>query len=156
MKLFLSSGESVFDRKNSHLKQDVVSLLPQALRQIKSQNRPFIQEEVDFGFNVGETICVPTGPGDQIVYAIRKGRQGHSRFVLNREPVSSSKIFVVLKRREEDRDYILITAFIGSQPRPEPWDRNATPDSLEFWQSHALLWGYDSIIRDTVTEVCPW
>ena len=162
----LKSGEMVVDRFNSHAHHCAVPFLPEALAQIDSQGRQFFIEEVDFGRQIGETICVPTGPGDQIVYARRPNRWGLSRFVLNRQPEPCSSLVVILKKAEDGNYYVLITAFVGHRPEPEPWDTRAfakadNPAEAEararaFWASHALVWGYEPIVPGTVTEECPW
>jgi len=51
---------------------------------------------------------------------------------------------------------VLITAFIGTKPEPEPWDRNATKNSEKFWSSHALVLGSEPIISGTETKECLW
>ncbi|MDP3996920.1 MAG: hypothetical protein Q8P73_00235 [bacterium] len=152
----LGSGEGVVDRHRSHIHGNVVRLLPEALRHIHSSGRQFIIEEIDFGQSIGETICVTTGHGDQILFAQRPGRFGLSRFVKDRAPEQCSKIVVILKKAEEDDYYVLITAFIGHKPEPEPWDRNATPRSIEFWSGRALVWGSEPIVPGTETVECPW
>jgi len=164
----LKSGEVVVDRfkSHNHLSGELASLLPEALARIESRGRPFLIEEVDFGRPVGETICVPTGPGDEIVYAKRPKRFGYSRFVKNRKPEPCSSVVVVLKRDDFEDYYVLITAFIGHRPEPEPWDyRNFSqqPDpaeaerrAREFWASHALVWGCEEVINNTITTECPW
>lgn len=153
----LSSGEVVVDRFRSHLHPSVASLLPEALARVDSQSRQFLVEEVDFCRLVGETICVPTGSGDEIVFALRHGRRGLTRFVKNREPEPCSSVVVILKRDDANsRVYILITTFVGRRPEPEPWDRNATERSVEFWSSHALIWGSESMVPGTETVECPW
>lgn len=156
MKNFLGSGEEVVDRYRPHLHQDAVSVLPEALQKINASGRNFIIEEVKFDRIVGETICVATRPGDQIIYAKRPKRWGHTRFVRNRKPEQSSSVVVILKKAEEDDFYILITAFVGKIADPEPWDRNATSTSRDFWNTHALVWGYEEVLLDTETTECPW
>ena len=79
----LKSGERVVDRHRSHLHESVVPLLPAALAQIDSNGRNYFVEGVDFDQPIGETICVATGPGDEIVYAQRPNRAGLTRFVEN-------------------------------------------------------------------------
>ena len=152
---YLKSGEAVTDRHRSHLHEGVARLLPEALEKIETEGRDFFVEEIDFGRLIGETTCVATGPGDQIVYAKRPRRWGHSPFVLNRTAESCSSLVVILKKAE-DGGYVLITAFIGHRPQPEPWDRNATERSVEFWSSHALVWGSEETIPGTETTECPW
>ena len=66
------------------------------------------------------------------------------------------KVVVILKKDDFEDYYVLITAFIGHRPEPEPWDRNANGNSLEFWNSRALVWGCEPTIPDTETNVCPW
>lgn len=152
----LASGEAVVDRHHSHLHGDVLSLLPEALAEVNSLGRKFLIHEHDFGRVVGETVCVPTGPGDEIVYAKRPKRFGHSRFVKNRNPEPCNAVTVILKRDDLEDYYVLITAFVGHRPEPEPWDRNANGNSHAFWNSHALVWGCEDIIPGTETTVCPW
>jgi hypothetical protein len=156
MELKLGSGEAVIDRFNSHVHNGVAHLLPEALAKINSRGRQFFIEEVGFGQPVGETICVVTGHDDEIVYAKRPKRYGHSRFVKNRKPEPCSAVTVILKRDECDPYYVLITAFVGHRPEPEPWDRNANGNSRAFWEARALIWGCEETIPGTETTECPW
>jgi hypothetical protein len=162
----LKSGEVVVDRYRSHLHQDAALHLPEALARIESKGREFFVEEVDLGRPIGETICVSTGPADLIVYAKRPKRWGHSRFILNRKPEPCSSLVVILKKAEDIGGYVLITAFVGCRPQPEPWDqknfsqqsnpREAEKLAREFWSSHALVWGSEETIPGTETNRCPW
>ena len=159
MELFLGSGEGIVDRYRSHLHEEVLQILPEALQMIKSEGRGFIREELEMGKIVGKTICVATGPSDQILYAKRPKRFGHTRLVKGRHSEPTSKVVVILKTADGDEDkgkYVLITAFIGELAEPEPWDRNATPNSRNFWNTHALVWGSEEIISGTETTRCPW
>ena len=144
----------VIDRPQSHLHATVLPLLSEALLQINA-GEEFIQCEVPMGRVVGKSICVATRPGDDIVYAKRPKRWGHTRFAKNREPEDSSSVVIVLKKAE-DNTYILITAFIGSLSEPEPWDRKATQKSRAFWDTHALVWGHEETLSGTETRRCPW
>ncbi|TAN33422.1 hypothetical protein EPN28_02640 [Patescibacteria group bacterium] len=154
MPWLLKNGEVVVNRYQSHLHSDVERLLPEALGQIDPAGRGFLVEEVVFDRVVGETTCVATGPGDQAVYAKRPKRFGPSRFVKNRSPEPCNSVVVILKAG--DGEYVLVTAFVGTRPEPEPWDRNATEKSVEFWASHALIWGSEPVIPGTETDKCPW
>ncbi|MFA6272089.1 MAG: hypothetical protein WC693_03195 [Patescibacteria group bacterium] len=151
----LKSGEAVIDRHQSHLHPGVVALLPDALRRIDAVGRNFLIEEVDFGQLIGETVCVQTTDADKIVWAKRPGRFGLTRFVKNRTTELCSVVTIILKRDGREDFYILITAFVGHRPEPEPWDRNATEQSVAFWRSHALVWGYEAIVPGTETDECP-
>jgi len=155
----LKSGEMVVDRYNSHLHSSVLAILPEALGKADSQGRNFFVEEVQMGRIVGESTCVATDASDQIVYAQRPKRFGLTRFVKNRQSEPCSSVVVILKTADGERDrgkYVLVTAFIGSKPEPEPWDRNSTEKSVEFWSSNALIWGSEPVIPGTETEACPW
>lgn len=153
----LKSGERVVDRHHSHLHGDVMALLPAILAEIESGGKKFLVASHDFGRVIGETICIATGAGDEIVFAQRPRRQGLSRFVKNRmsEP-SSALVAILMMARDEVDTYVLVSAFIGHPAEPEPWDRNATEKSVSFWNSHALVWGTESTIPGTETTVCPW
>jgi len=164
----LRSGEAVVDRFRSHAAtHELNGLLTDALARVSSGGRRFLVEVVDFGRPIGESICVATGPGDEIVFAARPGRRGLTRFVKNRKPAPCSSVVVILKRDDADpRLFVLVTAFIGGQPQPEPWDRNAfaraeNPREAEvaarsYWSSHALVWGCEETIPGTETTRCPW
>lgn len=156
--LFLGSGEEVRDRVDSHVAthQSVHAILAEALKKIHAGGRGFIIEEVQMSRIVGESICVATRPGDEIVFAKRPNRWGLTRFVRNRTPELSSSVVVILKKAQDDNFYILITAFIGAMAPPEPWDRNATSESREFWNTHALVWGCEKTIPGTESLECPW
>lgn len=157
MNLKLKSGEAVVDRYNSHLHSNVLDILPEALEKIETKGRKFLVEEVNLGRIIGETICVAAGSSDEIVYAKRPKRFGLTRFVKNRQAEPCSTVVVILKTADEQPGtYVLVTAFIGGKPEPEPWDKNATPKSRDFWASHALVWGKEETITGTETSVCPW
>jgi len=151
----LKSGETVVDRHNSHLHESARRHLSEVLGQIESAGRDFLVEEIDLGRVIGETICVATGLGDQIIYAKRPRRHGLTRFVKGSKPESCRFLVVILKATREG-GYVLITAFIGRKAEPEPWDRNATEKSEVFWSSHALIWGSEEIVPGTETSRCPW
>lgn len=163
----LKSDEEVVDRYTSHLKASVTKHLPVALSQIESLGRAFFIEEVDFGEPIGETTCVPTGPSDQVIFAKRPKRFGLTRFVKNRAAEPCSSVVVILKKADgQPGVYVLITAFIGRKPEPEPWDeRNFSQKSdpaeakrlsRGFWASHALLWDSEEITPGTETNECLW
>lgn len=163
----LKSGEVVVDRYQSHLHESVLPHLPAALARIETKGRGFLVEEVVFNHPIGETICVPTGPSDTIVFAQRPKRQGLTRFVKNRQAEPCSSVVVILKTADgQPGAYVLVTAFVGQKPEPEPWDRRnfsqqadprkAEQMSREFWNSHALIWGSEEMVLGTETERCPW
>ncbi|HRH25424.1 MAG TPA: hypothetical protein PLD99_00525 [Parcubacteria group bacterium] len=143
------SGEKVFDRPSSHIhgNETVEKYLPLALERIDSMGRDFIVEAVDFGEEIGVSMCVETTPEDEIVYAVRPKRRGPTRFVKNREGEPTSEFTVILKKVDEG--YIVITAFVGPKAEKEPWDPMATEESKEFWNNHALIWESEEVIPGT-------
>ena len=96
----LASGEPVVDRKDSHAASHsaVFPLLAEYFSHVHANGRAEFCEEVDLGRVVGETICVETRKGDDIVYAQRPGRRGLTRFVKNRDPESTSSVTACFKR----------------------------------------------------------
>lgn len=154
----LGSGEPVADRPNSHLATHgtVLPFVGETLLQIQSGRQNFLAEEINFGETIGQTICVRTSLDDKVVYAQRPNRAGLTRFVKNREPEPCSTVVVCLKRAREG-GYILLTAYIGRRTPAEPWDTEwATDQSVPFWNTHALIWGHESVISGTETKNCPW
>ncbi len=154
----LKSGEVVWEPDGSHLRDHptVLPLIDEVLGRIDSHDRDVIVEEVDLGRVVGKNIRVKTTGADEIVYARRPGRAGHTRFVKNRAPEPCSSVVVILDRLETG-DYVIITAFIGSRCPAEPWDEKwADETSLPYWRNHALVWGEVEVIEGTETTECPW
>lgn len=147
---FLSSGEKVFDRPNSHIHDDIdIATLTEALGNIDATGKDFIVESVDLGRTIGKTQCIETSENDEIVYAQREGRFGLTRFVKNREKKDTSIVTMILKKTPEG--FVAITAFAGPKAEREPWDRNLVDpnekaESESFWQNHALVWDGKNII----------
>ncbi len=155
----LGSGERVVDRSDtSHVHGEVRRYLPEAFLKIRSDEGQRIVRPVDFGHVIGQTTCVATTPKDEIKYARRKDREGHSRFVLNRHTEPSSSVFVVLERPEGQDHYVLLTAWIGGKAPVEPQDEMTLVRSREFWDRHALLWDpkEEGIDMETMIDSCPW
>jgi hypothetical protein len=154
----LKSGESIKDRYNSHLHEDVELILSEAFLKIDSNDREFIVEEIEMGRIIGSTTCVKTKSKDQIFYAQRPNRNGLTRFVKNRKSELCSTVVVILKKiDDEDYDYVLITSFIGAIAEVEPWDSRATQKSFNFWAERALVMdNSNEIIPGTETTICPW
>ena len=166
MNCFLKSGEKVVNRPNSHLHGNIETLVGEALQKIVSRGRNFIEEAVDFGRPIGETICVATDEHDEIIFAKRARRNGYSRFVFGRQPEPCSSLMVVLKATQNRAEFVLITAFVGRKSEPEPWDERYFPQqknpaearkrSQDFWAKNALIWGAEEIVAGSETSICPW
>jgi hypothetical protein len=153
----LGSGQLVIDRPQSHIHESVRAILPETFSKVNLTTEQFVVKQIDFDRVVGETTCVVTSSDDQIVFAQRPKRFGLSRFVKNRAHEPCSSVCVILKRADDRPSaYVLISAFIGVCPQPEPWDPRATEKSVEFWNSHALVWGSEEVISGTETTNSPW
>lgn len=148
-------GKAVYDRVGSHLHAGVSALLAEVVSKVECGDEEFIQAQVGFNRVIGEKTLVQVKGGDNIVYAVRRGRKGHTKFVKNRQPVACSSVCIVLKRTTTG-SYVIITAFIGEVAEPEPWDKKATSASLSFWERHALVYGSEEILPESLTEECPW
>lgn len=149
----LHNGEKVFDREVSHVhyNQSLETYLSQALSRIEPVGKDFIIESIDFGEIIGGSNCVETTDKDEIVFAQRPKRQGLTRFVKHREKEPTSELTIILKKVIDG--YEVVTAFMGPRAEPEPWDKNATEDSIQFWGNHALVWGSEEVIPGTEVVV---
>jgi len=161
----LASEQRVFARKKLELRKEVEDLLPEALSKIDAEGRRFICEVVTFNYTIGKSTCVTTSSDDDgnIVFAKRPWDDGLTRFVKNREPELSNKMYIILKKMDDKRDYILIKATIGDAMEPEIWDEKsfdlsevpgiARSKSNEFWSSHAIVWDSEKIAPESVVIV---
>lgn len=150
-------GLWVFDRTDSHLHLDAEAYVADALALVILGDREFAVECVDFQRQIGWSTCVRTGFDDQIVYAVRKGRAGHTRFVLGRQPEPCRLLTVILRRGSESAPgtATLVSAFVGGKTAREPFDPRATEDDRAFWATHALVWDEQSIHPETICATPP-
>lgn len=154
----LASGENVIVRSSSHIhdNQELEKYLVSALGKIDSNNQNLIEGEVTFDETIGVTRCVSTSENDEIIFAMRPKRKGYTRFVKNRQPESTNKLTIILTKDRQTNDYLVLTTYIGAKAEPEPWDYRATEKALDFWKSHALVYGTEPIIEGTETVVPKW
>jgi hypothetical protein len=154
----LASGERVIVRSASHIHDNVAleKYLVQALGKIKSNNQNLIEDEVDFGEPIGNTICVSTDDNDEIIFARRPKRGGYTRFVKNRQSEPTSKLTVILTKDRQTNDYLILTTYFGPKAEPEPWDYKARGSALVFWRNHALVYGLEPIVEGTATREKKW
>lgn len=151
----MACGSVVLDRYNSH-NHVGMETLRKALRAVTAPEKGnTFASTVDLGSLVGLCICVATNPEDDIVYAQRPRHSGKTRFVLNKKPFETSNVSFVLTRIT-NFEWLIQTAYFGSLHPPEPFDTGKTPESLSFWKSHALVWGYTEVIAGSMSKECPW
>lgn len=144
----------VVNRPASHLHLSIDENLSTIISNITCDNRTFFSEQLDYDYPVGVSTCISVDESDEIIFAIRENRKGHTKFVKNRVPELTNSITVIIKKTGEF--YTIITAFIGKAADTEPWDERATYSSLEFWTSHALIWGTEKIEPNLEVKECPW
>lgn len=151
-----SAGVKFISRINQHhIHLDLNEYLPHIIEKITlDPYEEIIEFEYEFPFYIGETHCIPTSPNDKILYCIRKGRIGHTRFILGATPQKCKHIFAVFKKIEIG--YIILTIYIGQKAAREPWDQYATSGDLQFWQNNALIFNEEKIIKGSETTECPW
>lgn len=111
--------------------------------------------EVDLGRIIGESSCIETRPTDEIVYAKRPNRDSYTRFVVGRETVPASTVVVRLEKVADD-EYNLFTAYVGHAAPEFPISKDDDPERIAFWNTHALVWGTQPVLPETVTKDCPW
>ena len=144
----------ILDRRDSHLHKGVAPYLKKACAQIMCDKKKTVKTQVNFSKVIGETICVPTNEEDEIVYIVRQGRYGHSRFVLNKEPVPTKSLTIVLRKTRHY--YKILTAYLGTKSEAEPWESRANAKSISFWRKHAFVYGVEPVKEETMTSDCPW
>jgi hypothetical protein len=155
-KIYVNSyGIKFMSRVNStHNHLDLDKILPMIYDFVKDYSEDFIEKEITFDFAIGKSICFQTNESDTIIYAKRKNRNGHSRLVLNKSPLETNSIFVVLKKTEIG--YLIITIYCGRKAHRELFDPLATREDFKFWQSHALMYNEKDILIESITTECPW
>jgi len=153
----LANGISIYDSQNSNWqtahKALTLDLLQEALQKVYTNDNLFAQS-VDMGRVVGKSYCVPITELDQVFLVKRIGRVGVTPTILNKPPLDSNKVAVVLEKKEDY--YILKTAYIGELCPMQPWDSDLKKmndeiqirDAIDFWNTHALV--YDSSVVEYV------
>ncbi len=121
--------------------------------------RKKIEEEIDTGRPIGRSGVVKTAPiqiGDQALFSLRANRKLPSRVAnIGEFGEETSRIVVVARPNLVENQYDLITAWIGTLARKEPWDgsiaeRREFQECLRFWSSTALV--YDPTVMGPVFE----
>ncbi len=114
-----------------------------------------IRIDNNMGEVVGKTDLVETDEQDEILYAMRPLRTQYSRFVKNKHSQPTNWITIDLRKSSED-EYFLYTAFVGKLTTSFPGGNYLPERSKDFWAKHALVWGAQEVIPNSVTTQCPW
>lgn len=114
-----------------------------------------VYTEINFDHPVGMTDLATTDETDEIIYAKRIGRDIYTRFTKSRSQLSTKTLTLWLVRLEEN-SYDLKSAWFGPKVPSFPGNEWETPESKPFWANHALVWGHQAVVEDTITSECPW
>ncbi len=142
----LNDGRTLFfNREHMNAHKDVIPFIKIAFSKAILTEEKIQKITIDFGQTIGKTSCVKIDENDHIIYEKRDGRKWPSKFVLNKEPIDSSSVCLVIKRTKYDNVYRLITAYIGTASEREEFDLNVTdPDEkqriIDFWSTRALVY----------------
>ena len=107
------------------------------------------ESEIDMGRIVGRAGVVKTAPiqiGERALFALRANRKLPSRVAnVDELGAETSRIVVVARPSLIENQYDLITAWIGTLARKEPWDgsiaeRREFQECLSFWGSAELVY----------------
>lgn len=163
MDFFTKSANGIdiyIDLENSHAATHIKNH-PQLLdyaRKIVESHEVIKDEdrfETDMGFTVGLSDLVTTSDKDEIVYAKRTNRDKINRFVKNRVPEETSTVTMDIRKGKDDK-YFIYTVYIGKITPKSPGGEKEDPDSRDFWNKHALVWGSQDIEEGSETPICPW
>lgn len=151
----LASGETVYDRRRSHIHENVgINQLKEVLRTIQSRSRKKITHCHDFGHVVGQNTLVEVKEGERVFFAIRKDRPKsgvwgrYYPFVERKTGVPATTLTVVL--RWYGNHYRIWTAYYGY-----PYQYRGGGEYEEFWENHAFVWGLEPHILNTRIDFHP-
>jgi len=128
---------------------EVDEILAEAVAKIRlPRDGAFLSVEIEMGRIMGRSGCVstpPINPSDRSLFAQRIGRERPSRIIVGEGEETTQVVILAFASREEAGMYVLVTSWIGSLARKEPWDpmirsQEEYQDCLQFWCSNALVW----------------
>ncbi|MFZ4462472.1 MAG: hypothetical protein ACOYN5_01395 [Bacteroidales bacterium] len=153
---FLSEDNSIVaQRQKSQISDLVVEFLPLVLKKIQCKERESFFEEIIFDYPIGNANCVEVSNRDTIFYAKRKGGSAnYLKYVKYRLPQLSDTVTVIIKKKQHY--YEIVDAYFGEKTEPMPLDKKATPQSVGFWDKHALVYNPEEVATFSETMICPW
>lgn len=111
--------------------------------------------ERDMGRAIGTTDVVATGDTDTIYYAQPVKSEVFSRFAKNRFAQPSS-VLTVIFIQDDDGNYEVSDTWIGADHPAFPGDQFAGAESMQYWQTHALVQDAQVVQSKSVTKNCPY
>ncbi len=146
----VESHASTHIAKTSQLLEEIKGLIPSL--DLEGER---IRDNVELDSVIGKTGLVETTDDDEVVYALRPKRQAYSRFVKGKEPQETRWMTFDIRKSDED-NYYIYTVFVGKDTPSFPGGEHLPEQSRDFWSKHALVWGSQEVLEDTVTTDCPW
>jgi len=149
MKMIAKSknGKAVYinERTEEHMQahDDVkMSDIQEAISRIDLVDQ-FTIGPVDLGRVIGKSHCVVRKDGDDVKMLYRKGRDGKTPMVFNRESEDTTSIVIGICIDKMTGEYRLFTSWYGVLAKKEPWDPSIKDEKelaecQEFWNTHAL------------------
>ncbi len=116
---------------------------------------PTVSIEYDMGRTIGYGEILETKENDTIFYAKQAKSDAYTRFVKNRKTQPTSSLCMTLSRDKEG-DYELTGVYIGEQSPAIPGTEDATGESKNFWETHAVVYNGQPILASTQTKDCPY
>lgn len=132
---------------------EVTNVLPEAIALVRLPlDGAFLSTEVEMGRTVGRDGRVKTAlidSSDRALFAQRVGRDHPSRMIIGEGEETAKVVILAFAARGEANTYVLVTSWVGSLARKEPWDpmiksQGEYQECLHFWCSNALV--YDSSV----------
>lgn len=116
---------------------------------------PAVTIEQDMGRNIGYSDQLETGEKDAIFYARQTHSAEYTRFVKHRKSDHTS--FLSLRLQADDTGgYELTNAWIGKLYPPVPTSEQATEQSKNYWETHAVVFNGQPLLASTITKTCPY
>jgi hypothetical protein len=164
-------GCLVVNPRRSYIKAAALSWLPIVIAEMDTRRRVWINAEIQFPDIIGESQVVETTHDDEILWAVRRGRNCHSRMVF------TNKFAITLLRMQEvvagDEKqpcaYMIVSAWIGPRTEMDPADfdtlyahensrqtrRKLRRLSRAFWANHAFVYEQTDHWEDSVVTRMP-
>lgn len=115
-----------------------------------------VRLEQDMGREVGYDTVVPTQSDDAVFYAQILRDTTYTRFIKSNKAFSTSYVAVILRRSEDGKTYELQDVRVGRLVPPRPGAPDETPESKEYWSSHAVAYEGQILQPRSITKECPW
>jgi hypothetical protein len=122
----------------------------------KTLSGPEVCIEHDMGRTVGYDFIVPTSDGNAVFYARLLRDSVYTRFVKNGQPALTRYVAFVLRSCDAISGYEFQEVRIGRMTPPRPGAPGETPESRQYWESHALIHDTQILQPRSATKVCPY